>query len=118
MVSPQAFCTCEITSGFKGSPALANSRRLTLISFNGNWMIERQTVGGAQNEVPSHRANSRTRLAASKRAWFTITMAASAFHGAKKELHACLAHPGLLKLRCLSPGRRPSQYIVDRCPMG
>src|SRR5215212_7618594 len=43
---------------------------------------------------------------------------ACAFHGAKTLLHACLAQPGELMLRCTSPGCRPIQYIVDRCPTG
>src|SRR3954454_25088605 len=43
---------------------------------------------------------------------------ACAFHGAKTLLHACLAQPGDEMLRCTSPGRRPIQYIVDRCPTG
>jgi hypothetical protein len=56
--------------------------------------------------------------AASKRGWFTTRIVASAFHGAKKDDHACLAHPGEEMLRCTSPGCRPIQYIVDRCPTG
>ena len=43
---------------------------------------------------------------------------ASAFHGAKTLLQACLAQPGEEMLRCTSPGCRPIQYIVDRCPTG
>lgn len=43
---------------------------------------------------------------------------ASAIHGAKKQLQACLPHPGELIVRCTSPGRTPSQYIVLRCPTG
>ncbi len=39
---------------------------------------------------------------------------APAFHGAKKQLQACLAQPGDEMLRCTSPGRNPSQYMVDR----
>ena len=33
-------------------------------------------------------------------------------------LHACLAQPGEETLRCTSPGCRPIQYMVDRCPIG
>ena len=43
---------------------------------------------------------------------------APAFHGAKKQLQACLAHPGEEMFRCTSPGCKPSQYIVDRWPTG
>ena len=43
---------------------------------------------------------------------------ASAIHGAKKQLHACFAQPGLEMLRCASPGRSPSQYAVERWPTG
>ncbi len=41
-----------------------------------------------------------------------------AFHGANTLLHACFAQPGEEMLRWTSPGRRPIQYIVDRCPTG
>ena len=50
-------------------------------------------------------------------AW-PMTIVASAFHGAKNELQACFAQPGLLRFSCTSPGRSPSQYIVDKCPTG
>jgi len=43
-----------------------------------------------------------------------MKMQAPAFHGAKKQLHACLAQPGDEMLRCTSPGFRPIQYIVVR----
>ena len=43
---------------------------------------------------------------------------ASALNGAKKLLQACFAQPGELMFQCLSPGCRPSQYIVERCPTG
>src|SRR4051812_42743467 len=43
---------------------------------------------------------------------------ACAFHGANTLLQACLAQPGDEMFRCTSPGRRPIQYIVDRCPAG
>ena len=43
---------------------------------------------------------------------------APARNGLKKLLHACLPQPGELMLRCTSPGLTPSQYIVDRCPIG
>src|SRR3954453_1830467 len=41
-----------------------------------------------------------------------------AFQGAKTLLQACLAQPGEEMLRGTSPGCRPIQYIVDRCPTG
>src|SRR4051794_30994398 len=43
---------------------------------------------------------------------------ACAFHGAKTLLQACLAQPGDEMFRCTSPGCRPIQYIVERCPTG
>src|SRR4051794_26748257 len=43
---------------------------------------------------------------------------ACAFHGAKTLLQACLAQPGDEMFRCTSPGSRPIQYIVERCPAG
>src|SRR4029450_6304805 len=43
---------------------------------------------------------------------------ASAFQGAKTLLHACFAQPGEEMFRWTSSGRRPIQYIVDRCPTG
>jgi hypothetical protein len=46
-----------------------------------------------------------------------MKMHAPAFHGAKKQLHACFAQPGDEMLRWMSPGRRPIQYIVERCPV-
>src|SRR4051812_12423611 len=47
-----------------------------------------------------------------------MKIVASAIHGAKKHDHACLAQPGEEMLRWTSPGCSPSQYIVDRCPIG
>src|SRR3954454_18602522 len=47
-----------------------------------------------------------------------MAIVASASQGAKTLLQACLAQPGELRLRCTSPGFRPSQYIVARCPTG
>src|ERR671924_2205175 len=43
---------------------------------------------------------------------------ASAFHGAKRLDQACLAQPGEEMFRCTSPGLRPIQYMVARCPIG
>ncbi len=42
----------------------------------------------------------------------------SAFHGANRLLHACLAQPGEEMFRWTSPGWLPIQYIVDRWPIG
>jgi hypothetical protein len=81
-------------------------------------MSIRQTVGGAQNEVTSRPRSCPSSAAASKRRTLWTTTVASAIHGAKKQDHACLAHPGDEMFRCTSPGCSPSQYIVDRCPTG
>ncbi len=78
----------------------------------------RHTVGGAQNVVTRAWSSTRSRPRASKRGWFRITMVAPAIHGAKKLLHACLAHPGDEMFRCTSPGCNPIQYIVDKWPTG
>lgn len=43
---------------------------------------------------------------------------ASAVHGTKSELQACLAHPGAEMLRCTSPGRTPFPYMPERWPTG
>src|SRR3954452_6272673 len=43
---------------------------------------------------------------------------ASAFHGANRLDQACLAQPGEEMFRCTSPGLRPIQYMVARCPIG
>ncbi len=78
----------------------------------------RQTVGGAQNVVTPHRTIASSSGAAANRCWLTIITQAAAFHGANRLLHACFAQPGEEMLRCTSPGRRPIQYIVERCPTG
>ena len=78
----------------------------------------RHTVGGAQNVVTPVRSMACSNGCAANRAWFTTSTVASAFHGAKTLLHACFAHPGEDTLRWMSPGWRPIQYIVDRCPTG
>src|ERR1044072_668624 len=43
---------------------------------------------------------------------------ASAFQGANRLDQACLAQPGEEMFRCTSPGLRPIQYMVARCPTG
>jgi hypothetical protein len=47
-----------------------------------------------------------------------MKIVASAIQGAKKQLHACLAQPGELMLRCTSPGCAAIQNAVARCPTG
>src|SRR6476620_1010707 len=107
-----------MTSGFSGSPAPTTSRsdpgppdRSALISI-------RHTVGGAQKLVTSFSRSTSSRSPASKRAYDSTTIVASEIHGAKKHDQSCLAQPGLERFRCLSPGRRPIQKAVERCPTG
>jgi hypothetical protein len=78
----------------------------------------RQTVGGAQNVVTRWWASASSTDAESNRSALWMKTQAPAFQGAKKQLHACLAHPGEEMFRWTSPGKRPIQYIVDRCPTG
>ena len=78
----------------------------------------RHTVGGAHSEVTGCVASASISAGAAKRGWLKMKTQACAFHGAKKQLHACLAQPGDEMFRCTSPGCNPSQYIVDRCPTG
>ena len=78
----------------------------------------RHTVGGAQKLVTSFSRNTSSSSPASNRAYDSTTIVASEIHGAKKHDQACLAQPGEEMLRCTSPGRRPSQYIVERWPTG
>src|SRR5579864_3062759 len=114
MVMPQAVLTRSITSGFKGSPALINSRKGTFQAERSSRIRRRQTVGGAQSVVTPRRVTVSSRALALKRGWFAMKTVASAFHGAKKQLQACFAQPGDEMLRWMSPGVRPSQYTVDR----
>src|SRR5579864_549752 len=118
MVRPQALRTCSMTSGFKGSPALANSRRRTFQSLRLSVISMRQTVGGAQNVFTPQAVNASSRPRALKRDWLITNTVASAFQGAKKQLHACLAQPGEERLQCMSPGLMPIQYMVERWPTG
>ncbi len=78
----------------------------------------RHTVGGAQSVVTRCCDRSARVPAASKRAAPGTKMHAPAFHGAKNELHACLAQPGELMLQWRSSSRSPIQYIVERWPTG
>ena len=47
-----------------------------------------------------------------------MKIVAWAIHGAKKQLHACLAQPGELMFRCTSPGLAATQNDVARWPTG
>src|ERR1700722_10939419 len=111
---PQADLTRSITSGLSGSPAPISSLTATFQADRSSWISMRHTVGGAQNVVTPQRAMVSRSPRALKRFWLTMNTAASAFHGEKKQLQACLAQPADEILRCRSPGRSPSQYIVDR----
>src|SRR5690349_18817631 len=118
MVTPQAARTWSITSGLSGSPAPQTSRKLTLKEARFSWMKRRHTVGGAQSVVTPQRPMVASRFFASKRGWLTTNTVAPAFHGAKKQLQACLAQPGEEMLRWTSPGLSPIQYMVERWPTG
>src|SRR5215472_3100808 len=99
MVRPHAARTCSRTAGFSGSPALASSRSFTFQFASFSVISMRQTVGGAQNVVTPHPVSASSRPRALKRDWLITKMVASAFHGAKKQLHACLAQPGEERLQ-------------------
>src|ERR1700729_83900 len=118
MVSPQAACTCSITSGLSGSPAPQTSRNDTLKLASFSWMNSRHTVGGAHSVVTPQRPMVASNPLASKRGWFTTNTVAPAFHGANRQLQACLAQPGEEILRWISPGCNPSQYMVESPPTG
>src|SRR6266581_4255324 len=107
-----------MTSGLSGSPAPQTSRRLTLKSASRSWMNSRHTVGGAHSVVTPQRPTVASSALASKRDWLTTNTVAPAFHGAKKQLQACLAQPGEEMFRWISPDCSPSQYIVDSPPTG
>ena len=87
------------------------------------WIVDT----GSNNEIKlsfaelsrrSNQAANFLRAQGLKRGWLTMKIVAPAFHGAKKQLQACLAQPGEEILRCTSPGFKPSQYMVERCPTG
>src|ERR1019366_9611214 len=78
----------------------------------------RHTVGGAHSVVTSQREITSRVFLASNRAQLCTKMVAPAFHGAKKLLQACLAHPGVLMFKWMSSGRMPIQYMVARWPTG
>src|SRR3954453_23234212 len=99
MVSPQAVFTLLVTSGLSGSPAPHTSRNETLKVASFSWMNSRHTVGGAHSVVTPQRSMVASSPLASKRGWVTTNTVAPAFHGAKKQLQACLAQPGEEMLR-------------------
>src|SRR4029079_9994560 len=101
------------TSGLSGSPAPQTSRNDTLKVASFSWMKSRHTVGSAHRVVTRKRPMVAKSPLASKRGWLTTNTVAPAFHGANKQLQACLAQPGEEMLRCTSPGCSPSQDIVD-----
>ena len=105
-------------SGLSGSPAPTTSFSATFQDFRSSWISIRHTVGGAQNVVTPQRAMVSSSAFALKRGWFSMKTQASAIHGVKKQLQACLAQPGDEMLRWMSPGCRPIQYIVDSEPTG
>src|SRR3984885_10632971 len=115
----QARRTCSITSGFSGSPAPTHSRSvLTSAAARSACTSIRQTVGGAQSEVTPQAGSASNRAWGENRSCPRISDVAPAIQGANTLLHACLAQPGEEMFRCTSPGCRPIQYIVDRCPAG
>src|SRR3981189_3476015 len=107
-----------MTSGLSGSPAPQTSRSETLKVASLSGMSTRHTVGGAHSVVTPQRATVASSPLASNRGWLTTNTVAPAFHGAKKQLQACLAQPGEEMLRCTSPGCSPSQNIVESPPTG
>src|SRR5580698_5967881 len=117
-MSPHAFFTRPIISGFNGSPAPTTSLKLTSYAERSSWISMRQTVGGAQSVVIRYVTSASSVALALNRAVLWTNTVAPAFHGANTQLHACLAQPGELMFRCTSPGLRPIQYIVDKWPTG
>ena len=108
-----------MTSGFSGSPAPTHSRSVrTSALARSAWISIRQTVGGAHSEVTPQAGMAASSTSAENRSWPRIRDVAPAIHGANTLLQACLAQPGEEMFRCTSPGVRPIQYIVDRCPAG
>src|ERR1700722_636699 len=118
MVMPHAVLTCSMTSGLSGSPGPINSRIGIFQSESFSWISMRHTVGGAQNVVTPQRVTVSSNRLALNRFWLAMKIQACPFHGAKKQLQACLAQPGDEMFMCTSPGCRPIQYIVERCPTG
>src|SRR5215831_15854703 len=108
-----------MTSGFSGSPAPTHSRSVRMSALaRSAWTSIRQTVGGAHSEVMPQDPMASSRAAAENRSWPSMNAVAPAVSGANTLLHACFAQPGEDTFRCTSPGCRPIQYRVDRCPAG
>src|SRR4029078_9027632 len=107
-----------MAAGLEGRAAPMSARNEPEPPDRSDLMSIRHTVGGAQNVVTSCSRSCRSSVCGSKRAYLRTTIVASATHGAKKHDHACLAQPAEEMLRCTSPGRTPSQYIVERAPTG
>src|SRR5579864_7873404 len=105
-------------SGLSGSPAPTISRSFTAYDASGSCTSMRQTVGGAHSVVTLKRTSTSSVSFGTKRGKLKMKTHAWAFHGAKKQLHACFAQPGELMFQWTSPGCRPIQYIVDRWPTG
>ena len=116
-VSPQASRTRLITSGFNGSPALETSRSGTRY-FRGpagsacarRW-VGRERGDLAADELIEQRARVEALVLVGEHGGLRIP---------RREEHdqACFADPGEITLRCTSPGVMPSQYIVDKWPIG
>ena len=98
MVRSQAARTRSMTSGFKGSPALAHSRRAAGRGPSSDKSSIRHTVGGAHSVQTRARCSSAKVAAAENRALCKLSTVAPAFHGANTLLQACLAQPGELML--------------------
>src|ERR1700728_3419107 len=115
----QARRTCSITSGLSGSPAEMHSRRLAVSQLaRSAWISIRHTVGGAHSVLTPQPAIAVNSASTENRSCPSTNAVAPAFHGANTFDQACLAQPGEETLRCTSPGCRPSQYMVDRWPIG
>src|SRR5579863_10477338 len=97
---PHALRTRSMISGFSGSPAPTISRSFTAYEASGSCTSMRQTVGGAHIVVMLCFVSVSSACLASKRAYCETNTHACAFHGANKQLHACLAQPGELMFQC------------------
>ncbi len=107
-----------MTSGLSGSPAPTTSRSAAGLAPRSSRISIRHTVGGAQSVFTWCAESTSSERLALKRAASCTSTVAPAFHGAKKLLHACLAHPGELMFWWTSPSLIPIQYIVERWPTG
>ena len=107
-----------MTSGFSGSPAPTHSRSVR---------CRRGQVGLDQHPPDRRRRAQRGDPAAadgveqSRRGEPLVAQDERGRPGVPRRehvLHACFAQPGEEMFRCTSPGCRPIQYMVDRCPAG